>query len=286
MAIVTKHDIYLDDQLKQILDLAVERKRKKFDNLIIIDGGEREGKTTLGKTMGFYYSEELKTKFSLDNLFFDIDEMVEFAINTRDQTIIWDEAALGGLGTQWQDKIQQKLIQMLMVAGKYGHFYIFIIPSFFKLTWYLAVHRSIGLIHVYTPDLLTRGLFTCFNKQQKQWIYSNNKKSGMYTKPTFNGRFTLKNTNKIWNEEAYEAKKDAAIKKYLSEASKGNASPLDRLKHRIVCLLPLKKACEVAGIERRSYFSWKNIGDCKLFGCNVQGSLSVIRKQKGVQDEQ
>ncbi|MEM3154796.1 MAG: hypothetical protein QW165_04520 [Candidatus Woesearchaeota archaeon] len=284
--LVTDKQFYLDTHLKSVLELCFERWLKKWDNLIIIDGLERAGKTTLGKTSGYYYAwlmskhlREDKVNFSVDNVFFDIDEMIEYANTHRNQVIIWDEAALGGLSLQWQDKIQQKLLQMLMIAGKYGHFYIFIIPSFFKLNWYLAVHRSLCLLHVYSPDKLTRGLFTCLNDRQKQWVYNNNKKSGMYTQPTFEGRFTLKNTQDILNEEAYEAKKDAAIRKYMNAIEENKDSfKVKKLKWVVANKLNLEEAQKLLNISKSTYFEWKKI-DFSMLSNSV--GKSVVLTEKG-----
>lgn len=270
MAKVTELQYYLHNDLKEVLDLCVKRHEKKWDNLLIIDGMERAGKTTLGKTIGHYVSNSIKVPFSLNNAFFDVDALIEYARTNRNKVIIWDEAALGGMGKQWQSKVQQKLVQMLMTCGKYGHFYIFIIPSFFELTWYLAVHRSIALINVYSEDLLTRGNFCLFNINQKKWIYNNNKKSETYGKPTFLGDFTVGNSDKIWNDDEYEKKKDDALATFFSEETPKTKTDLrvNKLKKHATETLTLKEACKRFDIDPMTYYNWKKIeveGDTPFF---------------------
>lgn len=261
--IVTDKKFYLNRSLKALSDLCIKRQQKKWDNLIIIDGDERSGKTTLMKGMSYYYAYKTGCSFTLKNVFFDPEEMLDYAIDNRGEIIVWDEAAFGGLSSQWQNKIQKKLNSMLMATGKYGHFYVFIIPSFFRLNRYLALDRSIGLLHVYSPDMLTRGYFTCFSKRQKTWIYNNNKKSETYGKDySFRGQFTKKNIeNNILDEKKYEAKKDAAIKKYLNDMKDDTVLKLKNMQYTIASKLNSHQVMELMGVSEQTYYNWLKIGD-------------------------
>lgn len=259
-------EVYLHRDLNEVVDVCVERYHKKWDNLIIIDGMERAGKTTLAKEIGYAYASKIGANFNLSNVFFNPDDIIEFAKNTRGQVIIWDEAAFGGMNTQWQNKVQQKLVQMLMVAGKYQHFFIFIIPSFFKLAWYLAVHRSVALIHVYSPDLISRGDFALFNVKQKKWIYNQCRKSETYPDPTFVGDFTVGQSVKIWNDDEYEARKDKAIQDFFKEEDEDKSSILDKKCRKFITTqFKEKEALEVFKISRKTYYNWQNY-DVELGG--------------------
>ena len=264
---VTDLDFYLDNDLKEYCDLLMKRTEKKWDNLIILDGEERSGKTTLAKAMCYYMAHKQGKKFGLRNVFFNPENMSKFARENEREIILWDEAAFGGLASMWQSKIQQMLVMMLMAAGKYKHTYIFIIPSFFKLKNYLALHRSSSLIHVYSPDMLSRGLFICYNRTQKTWIYNNYKKSQTYGKQfSFRGRFVVKNIeNAIWNEEDYEKKKDEAIEsiKKWFDKKKTQKSPLklqfDALKHKIATKLDVAEASDLADVSIQTIYQWKKL---------------------------
>lgn len=248
----------MDDKLYELVELIAKRTKKKWDNLIIIDGMERSGKSTLAKTIAHAYSHKMEIPFSMENVFFEPDKLMDFAINNNRSVIIWDEAALGGLSFQWQNKTQQKLNQMLMIAGKYEHFYIFIIPSFFRLNKYLAIDRSLGLIHVFTPDLIKRGMFCSYSRSNKAWIYNNNSRSEMYGKSlAFRGRFTVKNTQNILNEAAYEAKKDEAINKFAKNTGAKGEDSLRDLKKRLIEALGPKKVAEITGFNYNSVQKWK-----------------------------
>lgn len=251
-------EVYLHRDLNEVVDLCVERYKKKWDNVIILDGMERAGKTTLAKEIGYAYAQKVGAKFGLGNVFFNPDDIIEFAKNNRGQVIIWDEAAFGGMNTQWQNKVQQKLVQMLMVAGKYQHFFIFIIPSFFKLTWYLAVHRSIALIHVYSPDLISRGDFALFNTKQKKWIYNQCRKSETYPDPTFVGDFTIGQSVHIWNDDEYEQRKDDAIQSFFMEEELDKASDIEKgLRKWFTMNSDKKEACKWLGMTERTFERWE-----------------------------
>lgn len=258
MVIVTDKEFYIDDTLKWMCDLTIKRTKTKWDNLIIIDGMERGGKTTMAKTIAYYIAHTKKIPFSVDNAFFDQNELMNFATNNTEQIIIWDEAAIGGQSNQWYQTLQQKLNTMLMLTGKYRHTYIFIIPSFFRLNRYLAIDRSIALIHIYTPDLITRGLFSAYNTTQKNYIYNSYKKTESYGKnPSFRGRFTIKNTETIWDEEIYEKKKDEAIRKFINQELDPRKN-IKAFKKVLVDNFDKEMVMKVYGITEKTYYNWRN----------------------------
>lgn len=247
--------------LKDLIDFFIKRNKKGWDNLIVIDGLEGAGKSTLGKSIGYYYAyKHCDERYTLKNVFFEIERIIEYATSTRKKVIMWDEAAFGGLSNQWHEKTQKKLIQLMMVTRKYGHFYIFIIPSFWELKKYLAIRRSILLLNVYSPDLITRGQFCGYNIPQKTWLYNNNRKTESYGRiQSVIGDWTLKNTEKIYDENEYEEKKDAAILKHLHEDEEIKKDQLNILKKKIATRLPLKTAMEVTDACQKTIYNWKKL---------------------------
>ena len=210
---VTDKDLNIDTRLVSKLDMMCHKIKHNFDNLIICDGDEGYGKSNLTAGVGYYCAWKLGRKFTVDNVFFDINPMVNFACSTEKQVIMWDEAALGGLASGWQSKFQQKLLKMLMVARKKNHIYIINIPKFFKLNEYLVIDRCIALLHVYSPDQITRGSFVYYRKESKDKLFYDWKKKHRRNYKSyydFNGRFG-KYLPKVIDEVAYEAKKDQAI---------------------------------------------------------------------------
>lgn len=215
MAVVTKQKYFIENRLLEMLDLMINRMtgKRKMDNLIIIDGDEGYGKSTISIQIANYVAQTTGRPFSVDNVFFNIDDMTKFAVETSDQVIVWDEAALAGLASEWQNKSQKKLIKLLMVARKKRHFWIFNIPKFFKLNEYLVIDRSVGLIHVYARQETQLGRFVYFSKKRKERLYHNWRKNKFraYNKyKSFSGSFP-KAFETLIDADEYDRRKDEAI---------------------------------------------------------------------------
>jgi hypothetical protein len=226
--IVTDKEYHLDDRYVSKLDLMIKRINGTDDVVLPIDGDEGQGKTELAFGTCYYVANKTGRKYDIDNIFFDLDEMIRFAVSTKDQIIHFDEAALGLLTTNWQNKIQQKFIKLVMVARKKRHFIILCIPKFHRLPQYLIEERAIGLVHVYSRRNIEKGRFCYFIKKKKDLLYTDWKRSKIkkYKEHySFRGTFP-EASKKIFTEEqkqAYEDKKDDAILSLGDDESKGSA---------------------------------------------------------------
>lgn len=218
MVKVTDKDYYMDGYLQSNLDFCVERHNKKWDNLLIIDGMERSGKSTLARQIGYYLAYKRGVPFSEKNIFFDADSMMKFAEENRKQVIIWDEGAFEGMAQDWQNKQQQKLVKFLMTAAKYYHDYIFIIQKISKYNSYIAESRSLALIRVYAKDMIDKGYFKSYSHEQKNIVARIERKnlSSKKIRPDFFGRFGDEPQPALIDVEKYEKAKDKAIKNLLS----------------------------------------------------------------------
>jgi len=211
---VTDKEYSMDRFLKSYLDKMVNRSTKqKFDNLLVIDGEEGTGKSTFAIQTAYYYAYQTGRKFDHNNVFFNVENMMEFATQNDKQVIVWDEAALGGLSDEHHSKVQRNLIKMVMVARKKQHFFVFNIPKFFKLREYLIVDRSICLIHTYARNHTQLGYFQYFTKGKKEKLYyqfKSNKTRQYWKYYAFAGCFPNVLGDLI-NEEEYEKNKDQVI---------------------------------------------------------------------------
>lgn len=210
---VTDKTYSMEPRLVEKLDLMAERVTKhKFDNLLIVDGKEGYGKSNLASGVAYYVAWKTGRPFSIDNVFFLVDDMVKFATSTKEQIIWWDEAALGGLASESYTKIQRKLLKLLMVARKKQHFYVFVIPKFFKLKGDI-IDRAIGLLHTYSRDEVTRGRFAYYLNESKDKLYDywTKSRAKAYTQfYDFTGTFG-ESLPLIIDENEYDKRKDAAI---------------------------------------------------------------------------
>tara|TARA_R100001530_G_scaffold115194_1_gene82129 strand:- start:230 stop:1111 length:882 start_codon:yes stop_codon:yes gene_type:complete len=262
MPLVTKHKYYIDENLKSKFDFCITRQNKDFDHLFIVDGDEGYGKSTAVIGWANYIAEQTGKSFTSKNVFFNPDELMEFAGTTEQQVIVWDEAALGGLSIQWQNKVQQKLIQMLMVARKKKHFWFFVIPKFFRLNEYVVVDRAISLIHIYSPDDLNRGNFVYFNRGAKNRLYYEVKRNKIrnYKRYTFAGKYVQKGF--VIDKEDYEKRKDQAIESiFKSEDKTSNRDNELRLAKYLLSMnqaYTREEIREYFKIGETTYYDWRN----------------------------
>jgi len=216
--LVTDKKYYMEKYLVAKLDLFCERCTlpNKQDNLILCDGDEGSGKSNTSIEVAYYMAHKTGREFSVDDVYFDIELLVNEAIKegSYDRIFLWDEAALKGLASDWQNQWQKTLVKMLMVARKRRHIYIFNIPKFFKLNEYLVVDRSIGLLHTYFQKGTKPGFYVYYNKNKKEALYHyfrKTKKRAYKQFFSFRGVSTKYNLPKLIDEDKYESKKDDAI---------------------------------------------------------------------------
>ena len=216
--IVTDKKYSMDDRYVSKLDLMIKRMSGSGtdDNIIIVDGDEGQGKTEFATGTCYYVANQTGRTYSPENIYFDLDKIIEFATRTKDQIIHFDEGALGMLTTQWWNQNNQKFLQLVMTARKKRHFIIICIPKFYKLNSYLIEERSIALVNVYSRKNLQKGRFCYYTKSAKERLYNDWKRTRIkkYQKyHTFHGSF-VQAMNKVFTTEQceeYERKKDEAI---------------------------------------------------------------------------
>lgn len=262
----------MDDFLVEKLDLMIKRitGRGRDDVLLIVDGYEGQGKTTMSVQIAYYVAWKTGRPFSEKNVFFDVEEFMKFAGETKEQVLIWDEAALGGLSTQWYSKTQIKLTQLLQTFRKKRHFIIFNVPRIYRLNERLAYDRPLALIHVYSYKNIRKGYFCYYPQSQLEklfllWKY---KKKSAYKLVTYkNGTFT-KTFEELIDVDAYDKKKDKAIlgvvyDNKLTRREEMHIKRARELKKRIANLkindLQKKQLIEQLGITKKTLYDWADL---------------------------
>ena len=283
-----EQNLFIDNKLGEKLLLAVKRctGRNKQDNIFIVDGDEGIGKTTLSATCAKFCAVHAKRKLDHTRMFFEPEDMMKMAAATEDQIFIWDEAAIGALSTEWWKKAQTRLVKFLMVSRKKRHIYFFNIPKIFRLNEYLAVDRSIGLIHVYAREHTKLGWFTYYTKDAKERLfeeYKRGKKRKYKAFSTMHGAFS-NDFAKIIDEERYDVMKDTAIDNILKDdddkrgKSRKWLEKLQELKYRITQLpYPRKEISEILGVDTTTISKWTEFGE-KTPTLHSQWGLGVKKK--------
>lgn len=244
--------ISIDNYLAEKLDLMCEKVTDhKFDNLIIIDGDEGYGKSNLAAVVCGYVHYKTGRPLTNANVFFGIDKMVDFAKTTKKQIVWWDEAALGGLAMESYNKVQLVLLKLLFVARKKQHFYVFVIPKFYKLREPI-IDRAVALLHVYSRDGLTRGRFAYFKTDNFDKLYAFwNKKREKGYKYYYNscGSFS-RVMGKVINEAEYERQKDEGILSIGSDTINKKNKALEDTKKKLTELK--SKFDSLPGVNRQN----------------------------------
>jgi len=263
-----KHDhegYYLDGYVQKIGDGIVNRvSKRKQDILCIFTGQEGSGKTNASVALAFYVGRKTKRKFTYENVFFDIEKMMKFAGSTKEQIILWDEAALGGLASDWTNAAQRKLKAMLMVCRKKRHVFLFNVPRFYRLNSDI-IERAFCMFHIYENDNEEPGNFMFFGRDGLEILYNNwkTKRYAQYWKfKKFHGYFDWVLPWLI-DEDKYEAMKDAAI---LSLAISGEEKPKKESKKDIAITLVIeylvragmkkKEIAKIMDIDVKSLRNW------------------------------
>tara|TARA_Y100000310_G_scaffold309683_1_gene354057 strand:- start:2473 stop:3324 length:852 start_codon:yes stop_codon:yes gene_type:complete len=278
---VTDKDYVLENKLVDKLELMITRMKGQDDNVITIDGDEGLGKTNLGCGICYYIAWRMGREYNVDHIFFDLDKLVKFASETKEQIIHWDEAALGGLSVQWWKANQTKFMQLLMVARKKKHFVVMCIPKFNYLREYFFVDRSIALLHVYARQNIHKGRFFYYTKRKKELLFEmwKRKRIRIYSKyRSFGGAFpeAMKFIFDQKEIDKYEMKKDYAI------LSLTQSDDVDKQKEEVeewkikYATLPNigdKEKAEHLGVSTRTLYRWRKVGQEKM-----EARLKAIEK--------
>lgn len=216
MVLVTNLQYYMDKALKAKIDLMIDRCTRpnpKRDAVLLIEGGEGEGKTNMAFQIAYLVSYETGRPFSNDNVFFRAEDVLKFAQNTEKQIIVYDEPALDMMSSEWWKKEQINLVKLLMTARKKRHFIIFNITKFYKFNEYIVVDRALGMVHVYSRNEIEPGRFVYIKKKNIEHLFLKYKSS---KKRLYKKFYSLHGTfpdfvDGILDLEKYEKDKDAAI---------------------------------------------------------------------------
>lgn len=291
--IVTDKELYLDPMLKSKIDIMIKRctqPNPKRDALLLIEGGEGEGKTTLASTIAYYVHFITGRQLNNSNFFFSAKVLLEFAQNTEGQIIIYDEPALDMLNAEWWKEEQRNLIKLLMTARKKRHFFIFNITKFFKFNEYIVVDRALGMAHVYSKNEVLAGRFVYIRKRNLEYLYNtyrSSKKRKYKRFASFHGKF-LDCLEKIIDSESYDIEKNKAImsigKQHKLKKSEVKAmQTLRKLKSKIPLLIEKGgltniEAAAILGYEQSTIHKWKDLNVSDNETPNDVGNVQVLEE--------
>jgi DNA-binding transcriptional regulator YiaG len=248
--IVTDKRYYLDPAIRRKLDILCERVSKyNHQNVIITDGKEGYGKSTLTATQAYYMAYTLKRKL---RLFFDVEPLSQDAKVNHDMIYIWDDAAISGLTLESYNKEILKFIKILLLARKRRNTYFINIQEIFRLKEPI-VARASGLNRVYSTNKVTLGKFVHIFEEPLQKLYSDwtHRK-----RKNYNLYYSLRGTfpdvlYDIFDDKEYESLKDEAILQIGESTKKGKTSFYEKLYFRL--LGRLVEAWKESGLSQQQF---------------------------------
>lgn len=284
---------YMDDRVKKVIETKIKPSLEKKDKdcVIVIDGGEGTGKSTIGLQLAKAYDPT----FCLDNVCFNAEEFRDAIFKAkRGQAIVYDEAFTGLSSRSSLSAVNRVLVSLMMQMRQKNLFVIIILPTFFLLDKYVALFRTRVLFHVYESGG-RRGYFRVYNKKKKRLLYligkntysysSGSKKTRVFTKfkGRFYGKFALGDEKE---ENKYRKKKEKALMD--TEKNPMTAGQVKYREQRDICIFLLRKYLKLGyeQIEKlfgdydfeMSYVQIRNI--CVKFGDKETDEEKRLRKDR------
>jgi len=187
--------------------MKIDVKRKNFDGFVLICGREGYGKTTLSLQLAMYCDPT----FNLDRVVFTADQFLHAVENAEKyQAVVFDET-MGYLSSRSSMSKFNKVLIKVMSEMRSKNLFVFLnIPNFFMMDWYVAQHRTTGLLYI-----KKRTQFNSYDYPTKKKLYRMGKKFHSYcVPPNFFGVFV-----KYFpvDQEAYDKKKQDAINEWASD---------------------------------------------------------------------
>lgn len=263
---IKEFPFHIDEKLKHKLDILISQ-LDKDDIWILVDGDEGSGKTNTAAYLLYYIHCITGWEFTIDQFYYDTVALFEFAKRNSKKLLNWDEAALGGLSSEWWKESQINLIKLALTGRIKHHVFILCIPRFEKLKVDLRLDRIHAIIHMdrgkrrnrYGDYIyLTRRGIINLNR-----IYAKNKTKPYRTCSQKYGGFLGHIPfvlNKILDVNKLNQKKEDAIASIGNKKQNKSEEKIKDLKFKISkSNLPIemkKKLAESLGISYRSMQRW------------------------------
>jgi len=241
-----EHCYYLDGYLKANIDHMIKDvKKRNYDGFVLICGREGFGKTTLSLQLAMYCDPT----FNLDRVCFTAEQFMEAVEGSeRYQAIVFDET-MGYLSSRTaMSKFNKALIKVMNEMRSKNLFVFMNIPNLFMMDWYVAQHRTTGLLYI-----RKRAVFNSYDYPTKKKLYRMGKRYHEYcVPPNFYGAFV-----KYFpiDKENYEKKKQEAIDGWIESKRAEDSSIKQRNLLIIECvnkeLLSQNAISELIGLSTR-----------------------------------
>ena len=244
----TKKEVsyFLEPWIKKKFDEKIipDIQKKDKDAVIVIDGNEGSGKSTVG----LQWCKYIDPSFNLERVVFTPDEFRETIYKAKKhQAIMFDEAFTGFSSRASLSGVNRTLISLMMQIRQKNLFIVIVLPTIFLLDKYISIFRTRVLIHVYESHG-RRGFFKVYSSYKKKLlilhkdskVYSYGK-VGALKRGRFYGVFALGDEEV---EKKYRKKKEEALKN--SEKNVMSGSAVKYREQRDIMIYTLRKALKLS----------------------------------------
>lgn len=226
------------------------------DCAIVVDGPEGSGKSVLALQVGKFLDKENTIDIALQ-VHFDSESVIKAARSLPPgKVIIYDEAGESLDAMESSTKRQKKIRKMFKEVRQRNLIFVLVLPSFYDLQRYFAIHRTRSLIHVYwEPNIsekdeekyFRRGQYVFYNEWGKKKLYVTDKLRKEYEYPikwqneelsVFTGKFPK---HYPVDEAAYRKKKAEYSKSLQEDEEEAEQEQMDWRRRVIKTLLHLDR---------------------------------------------
>jgi hypothetical protein len=229
---IGEHDRYVDAGLHKQLMALKKAVHQDLDGLIYLFGREGSGKSTFA----FQIASILDENFGIDKVAWTPEQFMALVKAAKKyDCIVLDEAYLTFTNQNRMNHFQKVIIGLLTMIRSKNLFIIIVSPTFFDLSKYLIVHRSLAAIRVYfkgSEDGVERGYWELYGEESKLRLYIKGRKDNNLSVvgADMRGRFTK------WfplDKEEYDRRKNDAVMSLQAEnEKKQEEKPQNHLKPR------------------------------------------------------
>jgi len=223
--------------VSQLKRITKRIKTKDTDFVIVIEGRERSGKSTLALIIDLICDHDFSIK---KNIVFNKKKYVRTLKNLSKYSVLhYDEAGIGLYKRDASTKDTKIINKLLMTVGQRNLLHLYLIPSFFEIDPYLRTHRIDLLIRV-----VSKGKALVYSKERLRKIFQDRTKKDRYPPHEFTIYFK-RLTGQVWKE--YQKYKGEQLQEYLKEIDDGVKDRPEMTKKDMI-IQALKRSPKVSSV--------------------------------------
>lgn len=284
---LTDREIWYHPTLVQNMKTILYNIKHDHSFLIIISGDKkvRVGKSMLAQQIAYFFSYYLKRPFTIDNIMFSGQALIEYSKTHQKGIYVLDETRASMSSVRVMTDTVQNIIDFFSETGMYNNIIILVLPDFFDLPKSVAIGLSECLINCFVSKKVVndkelgevldykRGYFGYWADSKKNELYIKASKYKNYNAVKWNfwGNF-----RKHWviDEQEYNEKKLRFIRRSRQESPKRVKQIRDLLiryiiKQKIMTQKELRKFLRDMGVDFSqqsiSYISGKALPKTKNY---------------------